>query len=746
MLAWLPAVAAPIIIHLWNRRRYREYDWAAMEFLLAALKKSSRRMRIEQLLLLLLRTALILLIVLALAEPFFGAIGAALVGGPRTHRVLVIDGSFSMAFRPAEKTLFEIAKQKAIDIVRASNEGDGFSLILMSETARPIISAAAFDREDVVEEITNLTLPHGGARLLPTVRSIEQVVGRVRNENKKLARSRIYFLTDLGRTTWADSSGAGQSSAELADALQRLAGQGEVDVVPLAASVGSPSATGPVNLAITDVRIPTAFATLRQPVDIEVGVAQWGGTSGTDAVVELLVDGARVDQQVARVEPGESAVTVPFTYQLTVPGEHQIEVRTSGDRLEVDNRRFLALPVKDQVRVLCVSGKKDSTTFIVLSLDPDHGRTSDSIVRADVVAESGLLDGDLSQYDCIFLCNVAQFTAREAAVLKRHLERGGGLVFFLGDQVRADRYNRQLGTAEEATGRILPGTIKQTVEADEDNFFGFDPLDYRHPLVKVWENNERAGLLQPNVLKYFRLELAGDAGDSAADERRADEAEVAVALAYENGDPAIVESRVGDGRVLIMTTAGSKSSVTRRAQGLRPWNYLSTNPSFPVLVQKLWRRAVSGRLNERNVAVFEPISGSLSDAGSEQPLSVLRPAFGGRSSQADRTVRITPDVGSAKWSFDETDQSGIYRVDHGDGAGQQLFAANVNTEESDLARIAVEDLPAGLTAQPSASEDSDVEAVVEAPPTPIRQSILWTAFALLFVEITFAWWLGNRQI
>ena len=52
MLGWLAAAAAPILIHLWSRRRYREMSWAAMEYLLAALRQSRRRLRFEQWLLL----------------------------------------------------------------------------------------------------------------------------------------------------------------------------------------------------------------------------------------------------------------------------------------------------------------------------------------------------------------------------------------------------------------------------------------------------------------------------------------------------------------------------------------------------------------------------------------------------------------------------------------------------------------------------------------------------------------------
>ena len=67
MLLWVPAVVAPLVIHLLYRQRYREISWAAMEYLLAAIEKSARRMRIQQWLLLLVRMLLLLLILLAMA-------------------------------------------------------------------------------------------------------------------------------------------------------------------------------------------------------------------------------------------------------------------------------------------------------------------------------------------------------------------------------------------------------------------------------------------------------------------------------------------------------------------------------------------------------------------------------------------------------------------------------------------------------------------------------------------------------
>ena len=99
LLYGLAAASVPIIIHLLNRRKFREMRWAAMRFLLAAIRKNSRRIRIEQWLLLAVRTLLILLVVAGDGQAVPGEPGGvADLAGRRTHRVLVLDGSLSMGY------------------------------------------------------------------------------------------------------------------------------------------------------------------------------------------------------------------------------------------------------------------------------------------------------------------------------------------------------------------------------------------------------------------------------------------------------------------------------------------------------------------------------------------------------------------------------------------------------------------------------------------------------------------------
>ncbi len=128
MLGWLAAAAAPWLIHLLSRRKYRETAWAAMDFLLAAVKRRTRRIRIEQWLLLLVRTLVIVTLVTAVAEPYLEHAAPIFSPNGSTHRVLVIDSSYSMAYKAADRTRFEQAKQWAARIVEQSSPGDGFTL------------------------------------------------------------------------------------------------------------------------------------------------------------------------------------------------------------------------------------------------------------------------------------------------------------------------------------------------------------------------------------------------------------------------------------------------------------------------------------------------------------------------------------------------------------------------------------------------------------------------------------------
>src|SRR5690606_35737351 len=120
-VAGVVLIALPIVIHILNRRRFRTVPWAAMEFLLAAMKKNRRRLKFEQWLLLAVRCLLLGLLGLALARPM-GCADSTLAGiGQRVGlHVLIVDNSYSMSYeaqRPDARTHLDHARRVARSLV-----------------------------------------------------------------------------------------------------------------------------------------------------------------------------------------------------------------------------------------------------------------------------------------------------------------------------------------------------------------------------------------------------------------------------------------------------------------------------------------------------------------------------------------------------------------------------------------------------------------------------------------------------
>ncbi|HEX5470501.1 MAG TPA: BatA domain-containing protein, partial [Lacipirellulaceae bacterium] len=211
MLGWLAAAAAPLLIHLWSRHRFREAPWAAMQFLLAAMRKNARRLQLQQWLLLAVRTLIILLVVSAVAEPF----GQRLLGvssSEPNHKVLVIDASYSMAYRANGTTNFAHAKQMAADMVRASRPEDAFTVILMSSPPKLIVASTVLDRAAITSQIDSLTQPYAGADLSATLALVHDALAENGGQQTP-ATKQVYFFTDLQRTTWSETTKSRQTSS-----------------------------------------------------------------------------------------------------------------------------------------------------------------------------------------------------------------------------------------------------------------------------------------------------------------------------------------------------------------------------------------------------------------------------------------------------------------------------------------------------------------------------------------------------
>ncbi len=196
--------AVPILIHILNRRRFKEVQWAAMDFLLRAMRRNRRRLRFEQLLLLATRCALVLLLGLALARPLgCQSNSLAQLAATRTGlHVLVIDNSYPMSYATdpqGDRTQLDRAKSLARDILsRLSSGGESVAIVTASRPARAIIATPTYDLRAAAAAVDRIEQTSAGsdeAGALALARDIGAASSDQPNKN-------LYLIDASRRAAW----------------------------------------------------------------------------------------------------------------------------------------------------------------------------------------------------------------------------------------------------------------------------------------------------------------------------------------------------------------------------------------------------------------------------------------------------------------------------------------------------------------------------------------------------------------
>ncbi|HEY7314338.1 MAG TPA: VWA domain-containing protein, partial [Gemmataceae bacterium] len=768
------AVSIPIIIHLLNRRRFKVVTWAAMRFLLAAQKKNSRRMRLEQILLLALRCLMVLLLVLAMASitPWAEAMwrwfapegGSTLAaGGQRTHKILVVDSSFSMGLKNGEGTCFDRARALAAQIVRESSGGDGFSVVLMASPPKRVVPEPSEDARKVVAEIERLRLTHGNADLAGTLNTVESLV---RASPGKYPAREVYFLTDLQTSTWI-----ARQPATLSATMQKIKERAQTIFVDVGRE-------GVSNLAVTNLVLDDSMAVAGSQTPIVAMLTNHGDTR-TDVSVRLFVGKARAtaadkaydlhevkESTVKQVKRGE-ATPVAFTYKFPAPGDYVLLVQVAHDDLELDDMRSAVVTVKNTVPVMLVNGKPAveafdrATEWLRVALNPyDEGAAPPRVAaRPKVLSQSQFADeglGDLTPYDCVFLCDVPRFSLAEVRRLESHVRRGGSVVFCLGPNVDRTSYNDML--FRDGKG-LLPARLTDYAKANSGYNYqlAMDPdADREDPLKPFRSESAREHLLASRFQQFIQTEPVSRAGP------RRVLSFVPAAIPGKpkasplSGGPAVLDWRPPAGKepnagrmrgrvVLVTTTVNSD------------WNNWPASPTFPALMQELLYYASAARLREQVVQVGEPIELYLPDtvAGAEATISTPD----GRTETA--RTQTQEDASVVRWT--DTDISGVYSVVVGQHPRQHLFAVNVpaineaqQLSESDLTRTDREDLQktypeweVQVVTEPSQVKhappgEGEPERLLQMPlGDAVARWLLLVLLGLIVAEVVLAWRFGH---
>ncbi len=124
----LGLIGIPILIHLFNFRRYKKFEFSDIRFLKQLTEQNKKQQTIKNWIVLACRILAISFLVFAFAQPFLPDKGHSKSFSSKLISVF-IDNSFSMTSVGKEGPLFDIAKSKAKKIAEAYKETDQFQLL-----------------------------------------------------------------------------------------------------------------------------------------------------------------------------------------------------------------------------------------------------------------------------------------------------------------------------------------------------------------------------------------------------------------------------------------------------------------------------------------------------------------------------------------------------------------------------------------------------------------------------------------
>ena len=458
-------VAAPVVIHLINRMRYKRVRWAAMEFLLKAQKRMRRKMIVEQLLLLLLRCVLVLLLALLVGR-FLGC--SQFVGSEtRTTSHLVIlddtpsmadgwrgeDGQPTDAFEQAKKVLVEqiapaaaqATSPQTLDILRLSDLKDAPRSF---DRINPASIDAAKHYLDGFRPGAVRVSVAAGLRKAKDVFAAQsgQDVGQV-----------LHVLTDLRTADWSeDAEAIKQAAADL------QAARVKVHFIDVAHPYRKDEKRPPLfhdNIGIVELK-PSRLAVARfEPLEFTLRVRNFGASELKDVRFAVKVNGDdnKGRSVVVPTLPGNQERTVKFdlTFDRLGTDEKPLErfslVTAALETAEpggiaADNVRQAVVEVKDKLPILVVEGrpgvrdKKEGDGFY---LKPIFTTVLGGFAWVNGSPQD-LEKADLRNYACVFLLNVPALTEAAVQNLDRYVRNGGGVGFFLGPDVKPKDYNTLL--------------------------------------------------------------------------------------------------------------------------------------------------------------------------------------------------------------------------------------------------------------------------------------------------------------
>ncbi len=459
-LLWaLLLLLIPIIIHLFQLRRFRRTAFTNVRLLEKVVAKTRKSRSLKKWLLLLTRMLMITALVLAFAEPFIAAENALI----KKVTAIYIDNSFSMQARTEKGDLLEVAIQ---DLMSGLPANEAVTIITNDRTFVEVSPA------EIKNEL--LRLPHTYRQL-----NMDEVILKAHAvlERNSAIKRQLLAISDFQRSMFTLSDSIADLDLHLVQLLPEPIG---------------------------NIALDTLYMNNATPTQLELKL----NLTSTGEVEDTPVSIWNADTLIAKTaanfkEDGSAEVVFNLPQNTVIDG--RIEISDSG--INYDNQLFFNFNLKPRIKVMVV-GSGPSEFLERIFVEDEFELRSFEL--------NNLNYSDIDNQNIIILNQLEAIPNSLVIAMRSFTEAGGSLVVIPGPEIDSTSYNGLLMNYFSSSYDDYVDTeqLITTIVFEHplyDNVFEKSISNFQYPKVATYYKlSSRA----PTVLRLQNGDpfLAGDRG------------------------------------------------------------------------------------------------------------------------------------------------------------------------------------------------------------------------------------------
>ena len=408
----LTALSIPIIVHLFNFRRYKLVYFTNVKLLKDVQQESKSKSTLKRLLILTSRLLAVACLVMAFAQPYI----------PGDHSVkkgirllsIYIDNSFSMQAVNKSGNLLEDARRKARELVQAAGASDRFQLLTNDFSS----SQLSVGKEQMLEAIEKVSLS-------PSVKSISEVYARLRSNLRDDEKGAEFFiLSDFQKSTF-------DHAALKPDSLH------ETSLVALENPLAQ-------NVFIDSCFVESPYFQLGSTQKLHVKIKNLSDKDIENGSLKLFLNKKQVTPYSFKVAPGATTDAVlSFTCKDT--GIQQGVLSIEDFPVTFDDTLYFSFRVNSRIPCLVINRRDETSGAFLQNLFK-----GDSLFRYDEQSDQAIDYARFQRNNLVVLNGLQTISTGLAAELKKFILAGGSALVFPARDADKDSYNNlfsQVGAA-----------------------------------------------------------------------------------------------------------------------------------------------------------------------------------------------------------------------------------------------------------------------------------------------------------